>query len=76
MTELLEALTPGSVAYTNEANPFTADWQQAWWRAENYARLLAVKRKYDPHGLLSCWKCVGWEEEEEAGGGSCFAAFV
>ena len=74
MTSLLEELTPGSGAYTNEANPFTEDWQEAWWGRENYGKLLAIKHKYDPHGVLSCFKCVGWREKESDK--SCFSAFV
>jgi Berberine and berberine like len=32
----------------------------AFW-GSNYARLLQIKKKYDPHGLLDCWHCVGWK---------------
>lgn len=73
MTGLLEDLSPGSGAYSPEANPFTEDWQEAWWGAENYGKLLKLKHKYDPEGLLHCWKCVGWEEADAKR--SCFAAF-
>ncbi|KAL9096405.1 MAG: hypothetical protein Q9165_001402 [Trypethelium subeluteriae] len=62
LTARLEALMPESGAYMNEANPWTEGWQEAWWGKENYARLLEVKKRYDPDGLLSCWKCVGFEE--------------
>lgn len=73
MTAVIEGITPGSGAYSNEANPFTINWREAWW-GENYERLLRVKNKYDPRGLLKCWKCVGWEESDAAT--SPFAAFV
>ncbi|KAF7593648.1 hypothetical protein BBP40_011053 [Aspergillus hancockii] len=73
MTALLEEITPGSGAYSPEANPFTKDWQEAWWGEENYSKLLKIKNKYDPKGLLNCWKCVGWEESDTKS--SCFAAF-
>lgn len=73
LTGLVEQLTPGGGAYQNEANPFTGDWQEAWWGSENYASLLAIKNKYDPEGLLSCWKCVGWNEVD--GGDSCLSSF-
>lgn len=74
MTTKLEELTPGSGTYTNEANPFTDDWQDAWWGKENYQKLLRIKHKYDPDGLLNCWKCVGWKEQQARD--SCFAAFA
>ncbi|CAI7648041.1 unnamed protein product [Penicillium glandicola] len=48
MTAIIEGITPGSGAYSNEANPFTIDWIEAWW------------------GLLSCWKCVGWNDSQIA----------
>ncbi|PIG79944.1 isoamyl alcohol oxidase [Aspergillus arachidicola] len=73
MTALLEEITPGSGAYSPEANPFTKNWQEAWWGNENYDKLLKIKGKYDPNGLLGCWKCVGWKESDAQS--SCFAAF-
>ncbi|KAI9046030.1 putative isoamyl alcohol oxidase [Aspergillus affinis] len=73
MTATLERITPGSGAYSNEANPFTKDWQEAWW-GDNYNKLAEIKSKYDPKSLLSCWKCIGWKEEDAKN--SCFSAFV
>ncbi|KAH8682731.1 hypothetical protein BX600DRAFT_375104 [Xylariales sp. PMI_506] len=62
VTRLQEALAgPSGGSYTNEANPFTQDWQNSWW-GSNYDFLKATKAKYDPERLLSCWKCVGFEE--------------
>ncbi|KAI2470214.1 FAD-binding domain-containing protein [Annulohypoxylon bovei var. microspora] len=49
--------------YPNEANPFTSNWRESWW-GDNYADLLEVKKNYDPEGLLKCWKCVGFEDED------------
>ncbi|KAI1480962.1 FAD-binding domain-containing protein [Daldinia eschscholtzii] len=63
-TLLAEELTGADGGtYLNEANPFTPNWQQSWW-GDNYASLLDVKKKYDPKGLLKCWKCVGFEDED------------
>ncbi|KAI9929525.1 hypothetical protein ASPWEDRAFT_41262 [Aspergillus wentii DTO 134E9] len=73
MTATLERITPNSGAYSNEANAFTEDWQDAWW-GENYDELVSIKNKYDPLGLLSCWKCIGWEEADAKS--SCFSAFA
>lgn len=73
MTAVIEGITPGSGAYSNEANPFTINWREAWW-GDNYDTLVSIKNKYDPDSLLSCWKCIGWEESQAAE--SSFAAFV
>ncbi|KAF7163387.1 hypothetical protein CNMCM6106_000337 [Aspergillus hiratsukae] len=62
ITTELETLAPASGSYMAEADPWTTDWQQSWW-GEHYGRLLEIKQKYDPDGLLSCWRCVGWNEE-------------
>lgn len=64
-------LAPDSGAYGNEAFPWTRDWQKDWW-GENYGRLVEVKGKYDPDGLLNCWKCVGFEEESAGEEFGCF----
>jgi hypothetical protein len=71
--QLVGGQEPGS--YPNEANPFTTNWRESWWGEENYQFLLEVKRKYDPDRLLNCWKCVGFEEEEDLVSGrfSCMA---
>lgn len=61
ITSGLQALAPSSGSYVSEADPWTVDWRQSWW-GENYAKLLELKKKYDPHGLLNCWRCVGWDE--------------
>ena len=61
------ALAPDSATYLNEASPWTVDWQKDFW-AENYERLLNLKKRIDPSGLLSCWRCVGWDVIQEAAG--------
>ncbi|KAJ6518381.1 isoamyl alcohol oxidase [Mycena vulgaris] len=60
----LRALVPGSGAYMNEGDVYESDHEFTYWGA-NYPRLLAVKNKYDPHGLLDCWRCVGWKGAAE-----------
>ena len=72
LTAIAEELTPGGGTYMNEASPWTANWREAWW-GKNFPRLLAIKRKYDPDGILSCWRCVGFEDEEAELRFPCFA---
>ncbi|OTA52720.1 isoamyl alcohol oxidase [Hypoxylon sp. EC38] len=63
-TILAEELTGADGGtYLNEANPFTPNWRESWW-GSNYDALLGIKKKYDPEGLLKCWKCVGFEDED------------
>ncbi|KAF1834730.1 hypothetical protein BDW02DRAFT_325726 [Decorospora gaudefroyi] len=54
-----KALTPGGGCYMNEGDWTEENWQQTFF-GEEYDRLLAVKKRYDPTGLFNCWKCVGW----------------
>lgn len=44
---LLEQLTPGSGAYLNEADIDQPNWQSTFY-GSNYAKLAAIKLKYDP----------------------------
>ncbi|ELU44430.1 FAD binding domain-containing protein [Rhizoctonia solani AG-1 IA] len=52
----LRKLTPGGGAYQNEADVYEPDFAQSFW-GSNYAKLLDIKHKYDPDGLLDCWHC-------------------
>ncbi|KAJ7758351.1 FAD-binding domain-containing protein [Mycena metata] len=57
-TELVP-LAPDSGSYMNEGDVYESNHEVSYW-GSNYARLLEIKNKYDPKGLLSCWRCVGW----------------
>jgi FAD/FMN-containing dehydrogenase len=59
MKELLR-VAPDSGAYVSESNYFQSNWQTAFWGA-NYAKLEAVKKRYDPDGLFYMWHGVGSE---------------
>ncbi|KAL8359239.1 hypothetical protein RB601_007976 [Gaeumannomyces tritici] len=70
-TPMLEAATPGSGTYLNEANFQQRKFQEHFYGA-NYERLLRVKRKYDPEGILYAVTGVGSEMfEEDAEGRLC-----
>ncbi|KDN46581.1 hypothetical protein RSAG8_04234, partial [Rhizoctonia solani AG-8 WAC10335] len=56
----LRAVTPGSGAYQNEADVSEPDHENSFW-GSNYDRLVSIKKKYDPKGLLDCWHCVNWK---------------
>ncbi|KAH8900568.1 putative isoamyl alcohol oxidase [Thozetella sp. PMI_491] len=51
---------PDTGAYMNEANPYDTEWQHDFY-GENYARLLAVKQRYDPSESLFVLAGVGTE---------------
>lgn len=57
----IASVTPGAGSYSTEADFFLEDWQQAQW-GENYARLLRIKRRYDPGNLFRVHHGVGSEE--------------
>ncbi|KAH8678480.1 isoamyl alcohol oxidase [Xylariales sp. PMI_506] len=54
----LEAVTPGSGAYLNEADFRQPNWQETFF-GENYDKLLAIKQKWDPNSVLYGLKAVG-----------------
>ena len=57
----LRKIAPNAGSYVSESNYFNASWQEAYW-GTNYARLRAIKRKYDPNGLFFVHHGVGSEE--------------
>ena len=59
MTEM-RTLLPTVGSYVAESNFFEPAWQESFW-GSNYARLLAVKDKYDPDGLFVVHHGVGSE---------------
>jgi FAD/FMN-containing dehydrogenase len=60
-TAQLRQVAPGAGSYVSESNYFNAGWQQAFWGA-NYARLRAIKSKYDADGLFFVHHGVGSED--------------
>jgi FAD/FMN-containing dehydrogenase len=60
MDELLK-LVPQPASYVWETDYFQPNWQRAFW-GDNYARLLAVKRRYDPDGVFFLHHGVGSED--------------
>ena len=56
----LRAAALDTGAYVNECDYFQPDWQRAFW-GPHYARLLRIKRRYDPTGLFTGHHTVGSE---------------
>ncbi|KAH6717441.1 putative isoamyl alcohol oxidase [Leptodontidium sp. MPI-SDFR-AT-0119] len=54
----VEAVTPGSGAYINEADFRQPNWQETFFGA-NYATLLAIKRHWDPDSMFYGLRTVG-----------------
>jgi FAD/FMN-containing dehydrogenase len=57
----LRKLVPQPGSYVSESDYFEPEWQNAFWGG-NYARLRAVKAKYDPEGLFLVHHGVGSEQ--------------
>ncbi|KAI8229266.1 FAD-linked oxidoreductase ZEB1 [Colletotrichum sp. SAR 10_86] len=56
----IEAVTPNSGAYLNEANFAQRDWQGQFY-GKNYQKLVAIKKKYDPQDFFYAVSAVGSE---------------
>lgn len=56
----VEAVTPGSGSYMNEADFQQKNWQTTFFGA-NYNKLRAIKAKYDPESIFYILKGVGSE---------------
>ncbi|KAL8718368.1 MAG: hypothetical protein Q9225_004485 [Loekoesia sp. 1 TL-2023] len=54
----LEAISPGSGCYLNEADFLQPNWQETFYGA-NYNKLRATKAKYDPHDVFYATTAVG-----------------
>jgi hypothetical protein len=64
----LEAVTPGSGAYMNEADFQQPGFQEVFF-GSNYQDLLCIKRKYDPEGFFYARNAVGSERWNVANDG-------
>jgi len=58
---ILKALAPESGSYISETDFFRSDWREAFWGV-NYARLKAIKDRYDPAGFFYVHHGVGSED--------------
>jgi len=56
----LRRIAPDAGTYLAESSFFERAWQRSFW-GDNYPRLLAVKKKYDPDGLFFVHHGVGSE---------------
>jgi len=62
----LRKVAPDGGSYVSESDYFEKGWQQSFW-GTNYAKLQAVKKRYDPDGLFFVHHGVGSEEWSENG---------
>nr|UYO77191.1 FAD-dependent isoamyl alcohol dehydrogenase [Trichoderma balearicum] len=62
---LMDKATPGGLVYLNEANHLYENWKENFF-GNKYKKLLSVKKKYDPEGVLYVKTGVGsdsWGED-------------
>ncbi|KAL0576432.1 hypothetical protein V5O48_005537 [Marasmius crinis-equi] len=64
VTQLQRDIAPNSGAYFNEGDTYEPNPEVTFW-GDNYPKLLEIKNKYDPEGLLDCWQCVGWRGPQD-----------
>jgi len=62
----LRKIAPDAGSYVAESSFFERDWQRSYW-GSNYARLLRIKRGYDPDGLFYVRHGVGSEDWSDDG---------
>ena len=74
MDELLK-VAPGTGSYVSESNYFEPQWQRSFW-GSNYAKLAAVKQKYDPDGLFFVHHGVGQRSVERGWVHATFVALI
>jgi hypothetical protein len=60
-TAALRTAIPDPAAYVAESSYFQSEWQSSYW-ADNYPKLLAIKRRYDPTCLFFVRHGVGSED--------------
>lgn len=65
--QALRDISPGMGAYVNECDPTEPNQPETFW-GSNYARLLKIKRRWDPQGVFWCSICVGSEDWIVSGG--------
>ncbi|TDZ32414.1 FAD-linked oxidoreductase ZEB1 [Colletotrichum spinosum] len=61
ITEKFKQAAPNGLAYVNENYAFMNNWQDAFW-GPIYPRLAAIKKKWDPNGVLYAWSTPGSED--------------
>ena len=64
--DALLKVAPRAGSYVSESDFFQRGWQRSFWGA-NYARLLRVKKRYDPAGLFFVHHGVGSEDWSDDG---------
>ena len=55
----LRKITPNSGSYWNETDRYEPNWETSFWGEENFAKLKAIKDKYDPNRVFQVWNGVG-----------------
>lgn len=61
----------GTGTYYSESDVLEPNWQTAFF-GDNYARLLKVKKKYDPDNVFIVWKGIGFAGQENQSQYQCY----
>ncbi|KXJ90487.1 hypothetical protein Micbo1qcDRAFT_226448 [Microdochium bolleyi] len=75
MRPRLEAATPGGGTYMNEADGRQPNWREAFF-GTNYAALVQVKKRWDPHALFWALQVPGSEAWTVAADGRMCRAYL
>lgn len=63
--DFMRDITPHGGAYQNEGDTYEPEPINSFWGKANYLRLMQIKKRLDPDNLLSCFRCVGWDEDSK-----------
>jgi len=61
--QFIRDITPNA-AYQNEAYYNEPNYGETFWGTENFNRLTAMKKVYDPQNILTCHQCIGWNPSD------------
>lgn len=61
----IRALTPDMGVSVSEADSWEENYEEHFWGRENHEKLLKVKNRVDPDGILSVWQGIRFDKKDD-----------